>query len=60
MENYAEIREKAWAAINAARQQKDQATKASDPQTEAVHYVDSKGQLMEVLLSKSAMAAIPG
>lgn len=49
MKNYAEIREKAWAAINAARQQK-----------ETVHYVDSTDQLMEVLLGKRALAAIPG
>lgn len=59
MKNYAEIREKAWAAINAARQQKEQA-QAADPQKETVHHVDSKEQLMQVLLSKSAMSAIPG
>ncbi len=62
MENYAEIREKAWAAINAARQQKGQAqpNNTADPQKETVHYVDSKEQLMEVLLGKTALAAIPG
>lgn len=56
MENYAEIREKAWAAINAARQQKGQpqTNNTADPQKEAVHYVDSKEQLMEVLLGKKA------
>ena len=62
MKNYAEIREKAWAAINAARQQKEraQAANPADPQKETVHYVDSKEQLMEVLLAKTALAAIPG
>lgn len=57
MENYAEIREKAWAAINAARQQKQQAqtNNTADPQKETVHYVDSKEQLMEMLLGKKAV-----
>lgn len=56
MKNYAEIREKAWAAINAARQQKEQpqTNNTADPQKETVHYVDSKEQLMEVLLGKKA------
>lgn len=56
MENYAEIREKAWAAINAARQQKEkeqaQSTDAAEPAKEKVHYFDSPKALMEHLMSQ--------
>ncbi len=58
MENYAEIREKAWAAINAARQQKQElAAQQADavPSKTPVTYVDSKDKLMEVLLGKKAV-----
>lgn len=60
MKNYAEIREKAWAAINAARQQKQQEQDLTAQQADTVpsktpvNYVDSKEALMEVLLGKKA------
>ena len=50
MKNYAEIREKAWAAINAARQQKEKEHSDTSPAKTPISYVDSKEQLMEVLL----------
>jgi len=60
MENYAEIREKAWAAINAARQQNEkeqvkatvQSTDAAKPAKEKVYHFDSPKALMEHLMSQ--------
>ena len=56
MKNYEQIRQEAWAAIKAARQQKEKDQSAAEPETqkEAVHFFDSPKALMEHLMNNKS------